>query len=109
MPTLLDAVKNAKRQQRISETRHIANNQTYTDHFEPEFDKLLGYYNDLLVQATLSSEPLDYMDPITGAEGKVSPSAVAARIEGIKFAKDFMKKLIKEVERNEVKIDNAKS
>lgn len=109
MPTLLDAAKKAKIQRKISEIRHIANDDTFHSHFAPEFDKLISYYNDLLVQATLSSEPLDYMDPVTGASGTVSPAAVAARIEGVKFAKDFMKKLIKEVERNEVKIDNERS
>lgn len=109
MPTLLDAAKKAKVQRKISETRHIANPDTFDTHFSPEFDKLLRYYNDLLVQATLSSEPLEYLDPTTGAGGTVSPPAIAARIEGIKFAKDLLQKLIKEVERNEVKISNERS
>lgn len=67
----------------------------WNKYIKPEMEKLLAYYQDLLVEASLSSGPIEVRDPVTGAEGAVSPPEVAARISGLKFAIGTVERILK--------------
>lgn len=67
----------------------------WSKYIKPQLEDILKYYQDLLVEASLSSQPIEVRDPTTGAEGTVSPQEVAARISGIKYAIATMERILK--------------
>ena len=102
-------LKLAKRHEKLKksgalEVESLLNSVGWTDTIEPEFEKIITHYYKLLTEATLSSEDIVCLDPLTGVEGKVSPDKLAARIEGLRFALDLLKSKLKEANKSRVNV-----
>ena len=97
----------AKKYQKIKDSgafdvEDILTSVGWTDTIEPEFEKLINDYYKFLTEATLSSQDIEVYNPLTGTVGKVSPMELAARIEGLRFAKAFLERKLKEASKNRV-------
>jgi hypothetical protein len=53
---------------------------------KPELEKQIADYHSMLVEASLSGNAVEVVDPVTGIASEVSPALVAARIQGLRYA-----------------------